>query len=68
MSTKEKIDELEKRIKELEGRPAQIIQYPVYVPSVPIVPYYVPQPQPWWQIPYWQQPTYPVYHPPYCLT
>jgi len=53
MKTKDKIEELERRIKELEARPPQIMSYPVYLPypyyvwpAAPYIPSPIPFPQP----------------------
>lgn len=43
MSLKERVEELERRVRELEARPVYV-PYPIVVPSVP-------------SIPWWQQPT-----------
>jgi len=51
MSLKKQIEELERRVKELEARP--IVYQPIYYP-VP-QPYYVPPP-----VPYYPQPWLPV--------
>ena len=51
MSDKDRIEELEKRVKELEARP---IFYPVPGPIYiqPIMPPIYPQPQPWYPYPW----------------
>jgi hypothetical protein len=50
MNAKQKIEELEKRVKELEMRPPQIVSYPVYIPY----PHYVWPSYPYMPMqPYW---------------
>lgn len=53
----DRIEELEKRVRELEARPTYhppvYVPYPVYpAPVLPVVPY------PWHPVPYWPQPTW----------
>lgn len=49
MNQKEKIEELEKRIRELEARPVYV---PIYVvPSQPVTPQ--PEYTPWWRNPWY---------------
>lgn len=50
MSLKDRIEELEKKVKELEARPPVMIPQPYPVPQLyPVYPYY---PQPWYPTPY----------------
>jgi hypothetical protein len=56
MKLKDRLEELEKRVKELEQRP--IVYPPVYIPQPYPVPwpyYYQPLPVPYW---HWRQTTY----------
>jgi hypothetical protein len=56
-----KIEELERRIRELEARPNQImIPWPVYIPPMPQP---EPQPYPWspWVSPHTPLPIYPTW-------
>jgi hypothetical protein len=59
VKTKDKIEELERRIKELEGRPQYVpVYWPIYVQPVPA---YVPPPVPWFVPPgMFPTPSYPA--------
>lgn len=43
---RKRIAELERRVRELEARPPQVVNYPVFTPYVPVQPVW-PAPQPW---------------------
>jgi hypothetical protein len=50
---RDQLNELQKRVKELESRPVFVPQpYPVYWPYYG-QPYYIPPPVPYWQPPYY---------------
>lgn len=55
MTLKERVEELERKVRELEARPAVV--YPLYIPQ----PYYVQPLQPWYN-------PQPYYVPPYTIT
>lgn len=66
MRLKDRVDELERRVRELEARPQQIPVYlPVYIQPPAPLPVYV-QPQfPWYGQPQWQPSQW---QPPYFVT